>query len=198
MKPLPTFPILAAVALVGYLLITSDDRNDQIGEAAAAGDPTRPASPPPTATLTDQLKIFRSAFWRSPVAGDEILHAERREWSDQNGLDKWQWFLALRPSPELVKYVRDDNAFGLSETTTPAPVEGAPAWFAFDPDAVEVLRSSSSNLQFIFSGPDNTLYATSDGSAFQRGAAERSRPSPPAISSTGRLPLTPPPDPREP
>lgn len=28
-------------------------------------------------------------------------------------LAKWQWFIVVQPSPELVKYLRDDNAFGL-------------------------------------------------------------------------------------
>src|SRR6187397_2142386 len=54
--------------------------------------------------LTDPLKIFQKAFWRSPNANDQILHAERREWPGEDGVGKWKWFIVLQPSPELGKY----------------------------------------------------------------------------------------------
>ena len=80
MKAIFIVTAIAAVGLLGYYLISSDSGSDQAYESSA--NPTAPQgekSPPPSATLTDPLKVFRSAFWRSPSAGDEILDAERRE-----------------------------------------------------------------------------------------------------------------------
>jgi hypothetical protein len=54
---------------------------------------------PPTEIENDPVKIFQRAFWASPTGEDEILHAERREWSNADGVQKWQWFLVVEPSP---------------------------------------------------------------------------------------------------
>jgi len=34
-------------------------------------------------TSTDPTLVFQKAFWRRPDSHDKILHAERREWSEQ-------------------------------------------------------------------------------------------------------------------
>lgn len=83
--------------------------------------------------------------------------------------------------------MREDNAFGLTWIDSPSPIDEAPPWFAVNPADVEVLRSSSANLQFIVSNSDNTLYATSSGNGFTRGAPQRSRPVPQRSARTGRL-----------
>lgn len=172
-----------------------------LGSCERQADPTNQPDPsdlqaPPTATLTDATEIFQKAFWKSPTAGDRILHAERREWSDEDGVTKWQWFIALHPSPELLRYVREENAFGLTRLESPRPVDRAPAWFRFDPAEVEVMGAPQSNLQFIFSDSGNLLYAAHSGGGFTRGAAAPSRSdAPPASRVSGRLPQTPPPNP---
>jgi hypothetical protein len=171
-----------------------------LGSCERQADPTNQSDPsdlqdPPTATLTDATEIFRKAFWKSPGAEDRILHAERREWSDDQGVAKWQWFIVLHPSPELVKYVREDNAFGLVRLESPRPVEQAPAWFRFDPAEVEVMGAPRSNLQFIFSNSGNLLFAAHSGGGFTRGAAPPSPSAPPPPRHDGRLPRTPPPNP---
>lgn len=192
MKPLVILLVTTAVGLLGFSLFSADDETDPSSTSTVSPPIRKP--PPPTSTLHDSLKIFRSAFWRSPVAGDVILNAERREWSDADGLNKWQWFIALHPSPELLNYVREANSFGLRKSVSLAPVLNAPGWFATDRADVEVLRSSGANLQFIFNRADNTLYATNSGKGFTRGAPPRARAVSPPMPRVGRLPPTPPPN----
>lgn len=152
-----------------------------------------PGFPPSMVLTSDPVKIFRKAFWRSPAANDHVLHAERREWTGEDGTGKWQWFLVVQPSPDLRKYLRDDNAFGLVKTKTATPLKDAPAWFAFKPAAVEVLQAPTANLQLVFSEADQLLYATDSGESLRPGAPEVPVVSKSSATSTGRLPLTSPP-----
>ena len=88
-------------------------------EAAAAASPVSPppgssrvepvetTAPPPEENVTlrtndDPQEVFQRAFWRRPTADERILHAERREWvSEEDGVRRWQWFLAVEPSGAL-------------------------------------------------------------------------------------------------
>ena len=150
---------------------------------------------PPDRVVMDPEQVFRRAFWRSPVAGDEIVHAERYEWHDAEGVTKWQWFIELNPSPELIKYLRDDNAFGLTRTSSVTWSDEKPAWFNFKSTKAVVMKSAHTKLQLIFMTSDNTLYATDSGFGMQRGAPEPTKPAP-AVPVPGRLPKTPPPSPK--
>ncbi len=146
----------------------------------------------PDSVVLDPTEIFKRAFWRMPSAGDQILKAERHEWSDSEGVTKWQWFLAVDASPELIKYLRDDNAFGLiSAEFAKVPAE-KPAWFQFPAEDFSVMRSSQSEMQLIFSKKDSKLYACASGRGFTRGAPER-EPEPATQVPAGRLPRIPPP-----
>ena len=62
------------------------------------------------------MKVFRRAFWRTPAAEDRILHAERREWADDEGVARWDWFLEVEPSAELRNWLQQDNPFALVST----------------------------------------------------------------------------------
>lgn len=149
----------------------------------------------PTATLTDPTVVFERAFWKHLSADDHILHAERREWSSGDGVKKWQWFIAVQPSPQLVKYLRDDNAFNLAPATAPSAGEDAPEWFRFAPAEVEAFTAPAGSMALAFSKAGNVLYATDSGTGFRPGAAE---PAPAPIVQTepsGRLPKTSPPKP---
>ena len=153
---------------------------------------------PPTSIENEPVRIFQRALWANPTSEDHILHAERREWKDADGLQKWQWFLVVEPSAALLKRLRDDNAFGLVPAATVAEIVAAPEWFAFNKDEVSVLKSPQAKLQLIFSKDHHTLYATDSGLGFRAGAPEPVRPSPPASTSPaipGRLPSTHPPRP---
>ena len=60
---------------------------------------------PPTTTTTANAEVFQKAFWKRPTDDDRILHAERREWSGEDGISRWQWFIAVQPSRQLTAYL---------------------------------------------------------------------------------------------
>jgi len=186
------FILVPLSAAIGWLAWRAEDAGPQ---PTADPAPVSWQGAPPTLTLNDAEEIFKKAFWRQPAADDEILNAVRHEWSDEEGLLRWQWFLAVKASPGLIRYLRDDNAFGLVPASSVPLSSEAPAWFRFDQGEVAPLQSPQSSMQLIFSKHDNTLYATASGRGFTRGAPEP----PPAIQgapSPGRLPTTPPPRPK--
>jgi hypothetical protein len=150
----------------------------------------------PTKIENDPVKIFQRAFWASPTSEDNILHAERREWSDADGVLKWEWFLVVEPSPALLKRLRDDNAFGLIPVTSAAAIRNAPGWFRFDADEVSVLKSPQAKLQLIFSKNLRKLCATDSGLGFRRSAPEPIKPTPQQAPVPGRLSTTLPPRPQ--
>ena len=182
------FQILIGLAILGWLVWLGLGWS----RLAVAPEPIAWQNGPPTLTVTDGEEIFKKAFWRQPAVGDEILHAERHEWSDAGGLLRWQWFLVVKASPALIKYLRDDNAFGLAPGATGDAVAEAPSWFKYDDDEVTTLMGPGSGLRLMFSKSGNRLYATAAGRGFTRGAPE---PEPPVQGAPepGRLPTTSPP-----
>jgi hypothetical protein len=181
--------ILAAIAIV--MLFSLGWRR---GSAPQVDPPSKTVwkKDAPTSIHNDPVKIFQRAFWASPTSEDKILHAERREWSGPDGLQKWQWFLVVEPSPALLKRLRDDNAFGLIPAPSAIDIVNAPNWFQFKREEVSVLKSPQAKLQLIFSKDNHTLYATDSGLGFRAGAPEPFKPAPQA-PILGRLPTTPPP-----
>jgi hypothetical protein len=167
------------------------------GDAASN---TAAAVDPPTSIENEPVQIFQRAFWVRPTPADNILHAQRREWKDADGVQKWQWFLVVEASPALLKRLRDDNAFGLMPAATASPPTDAPEWFVFNKDEVSVLQAQQGKLQLIFSNDKHTLYATDCGHGFRAGAPESNKPAPPArqAPAPGRLPSTHPPLPDSP
>ena len=182
------FQILIGLAILGWLVWLGLGWS----RLAVVPEPIAWQNGPPTQTVTDGEEIFKKAFWRQPAVGDEILQAERHEWSDAGGLLRWQWFLVVKASPELIKYLRDDNAFGLAPTATGDAVAEAPSWFKYEADEVTTLMGPGSGLRLMFSKSGNRLYATAAGRGFTRGAPE---PEPPVQGAPepGRLPSTSPP-----
>lgn len=129
------------------------------------------AEPPHPIDHEAAKEVFRRAFWKRPSSNDKILHAERREWTGVDGQLQWQWFLVVEPSPELVKHLRDDNAFSLvAAAAVPSPRE-APSWFVCPTENVAVLRAPrGSNLCLVFSKSNTLLHASDAGSGFRPGA----------------------------
>ena len=180
--------------------------------AAAAYLGLRPASVPPAsvnpATLhegtlamnIEPAEVFKRALWRRPASDDKILHAERREWTkdSSHGVAHWQWFLAIEPGPALKKWLREQNPFAVHPASAP-DIKGAPAWFPQDYSNYEIhAGGTTARLVFLYSQDRKTLYATGSGTGFTPGAPEPATPAPANLTATGRLPLTPPPNPPKP
>ncbi len=183
-------PALALLSWLGWRQLGAEKSQPpkQVPSVAWAGAP-------PDRVVMDPELVFQRAFWRSPAAADEIVHAERYEWHDAEGVTKWHWFIELKPSPELIKYLRDDNAFGLTRTSSVTWSDERPAWFNFNSTPAMVMHSVQTKLQLIFMAAENTLYATDSGAGTRRGAPEPAKPTP-AAPVPGRLPTTPPPSPK--
>jgi hypothetical protein len=139
--------------------------------------------------------VFQRLFWRRPSPGDRILQAATRTLSGAPAQASVRWYLLVEPSPELVRYLREENAFGLSAGRAGPVLEQAPEWFAFDASEVDVLRGVPGGMVLAFNRSSGLLYATDTGAGF----AASVEPPPPAprpaqgTVSVGRLPPTPPP-----
>lgn len=184
---------LVPVGVLSGLLVWQRIASTQ--DFAAAPEPVaRWQGGPPTRTLTDGNEIFHKGFWRRPYAEDEVLHGERHEWSDAQGLVKWEWFLMVKASPALLKDLLDDRFFRLMPVSSLARPPQAPPWFDFVPGEVYVLQSRSSRLRLIIRNSDQMLYATDSGQGFAKGAVLPDPPMP-AFPVPGRLPKGSPPGP---
>lgn len=136
-----------------------------------------PLPPPPQATTTstadgmslttetDPALVFQKAFWRRPTGDDQILHAERREWSTADGLQKWQWFIAVSPGPQLLEYLKT-NPFSLSVTPSAGKIENPPVWFAKSAADFQIQQNSLGRFILMLSADGKSLYATDSGSGF--------------------------------
>ncbi len=166
--------VTAALALTFHNRLTSPARS-----TLAAPSPSANASSPSTSTPAPAAPafapedVFRRAFWRQPTKADQILHAERRETPDHapGEIARWQWFVVVKPSPELLQTLRNPETFGLLPTRTPRlanSAEPAPAWF---PDLAtasggELRQTPSGGLTTYYVATTNTLYATDTGQGF--------------------------------
>lgn len=186
---------LAALAVAGLVWALLPEKTTPPAQSASVIK--KPVAEPPSKILTDAPALFRRAFWKKATAADKILHAERREWGEGEGLKKWQWFLVVEPSPELLKYLREENAFGLTAATPIPAAEGTPDWFAYQEADVETLRTRTGSMRVSFHRTKPLLYATAFGAGFTPGAKEAAaKPAQPARPElAGRLPRTSPPTP---
>ena len=136
---------------------------------------TTPLSPGNNLTLRtndDPQDIFQRAFWRRPTPDDRILHAERREWvSEEDGVRRWQWFLAVKPGTALKQWLLEDNAFGLDKVAGATPLAGftqLPSWFPTQGGLAkcEVRQAAGSKMTLLFDSKKNVFYATDAGHGF--------------------------------
>ncbi len=155
----------------------------------------------PTTTNTDATEVFQRAFWKRPTEKDEILHAERREWADGDGVDRWQWFIAVDPSAELARYLHEQNPFSMSapKGEVALPADELPEWFPDSVDGYDVTQTADGQMIFLMRPGDGRLFAMSQGRGFAK-AVEAPPPTPQGISTNtqGRLPTTSPPTPPPP
>ena len=120
-------------------------------------------------TSTDPTLVFQKAFWRRPDSADKILHAERREWSQQGkDVREWQWFLAVKPSPNLAEWLKT-NPFSLPVFNDLYKYEGSapkPDWFPNDFAGFEIHKAPQGRFVLLFSAEKNLLYAIDSGAGF--------------------------------
>ena len=152
----------------------------------------QPHEPAPSSTIIDPATVFQKALWKRPTAADKILHAERRVWKDADAVSRWQWFLEVEPSPEIVRYLREENAFRLKSYQTATLPPDAPAWFIRDTKNTRIFAEPGGGMQLVFTAGDAKLYAMGSGGGFHPGAAEKSSALAQAPAA-GRLPLESPP-----
>lgn len=158
-------------------------------QKSTSPEPQESTSPFVSSEVTSGNEVFQRAFWKYPTDEDKILHAEREEWSDNDGVAKWQWFIAVKPSSQLIAYLWKGNAFGLVPAQT-AEIDHPPKWFPNSATGCEVRRSATGKMILLWNKSENTLYATDRGSGFRPGApAAAPEPSSQNIHS-GRIPPT--------
>jgi hypothetical protein len=175
------------VAAIGWHLASpKSDKSD-------LSDSPDPTFQKPTNTITDPASVFQKAFWKNPTAEDQILHAERHEWQDKNGLSKWQWFLAVKPSSALVDHLITQNAFMLVKAAKPLP-SNLPQWFQTSAEFIETYTNPNGTFHLLWDKEENLLHATDSGSGFRPGAPDPAKALT-AAQPEGRLPTTPPPKP---
>ena len=163
-----------ALAALGYFWIAPAPRQETSAVVAVTAPP--PEQPPEEKitlhTNEDATEVFRRAFWRDPTAEDHILHAERHEWAGkENGVRRWQWFIAVQPGPALVAWLRESNPFNLLKVDRVRSFEGfgpTPGWFPTPGDLAgcEIQQSAGKGMTIIFNAEKNLIYATDDGSGF--------------------------------
>jgi len=190
MKALLIVVTALAIGALGYFFLAPPP---QVASERLAGTDAAPGKPAPLEekltlqTNEDAAEVFRRAFWREPAAEDRILHAQRREWvSEEDGVRRWQWFLAVEPGAELSRWLREENPFRLMAISTsgaPARIPAAPAWFPADgPAGAVVQRSPDGAMQLIFDPAANVFYVTDAGHGF---AVAAKTPAAPTVAAHG-------------
>ncbi|QJE96929.1 hypothetical protein [Luteolibacter luteus] len=182
--------ILATVVLVTAVAVWQRPPG---GKAAETKARMLAAGPVPDVESVDPVAVFQRAFWKRPAEGDSILNAVRREWKDEGEISRWQWFLEVEPSPALVSYLREDNAFRLSEKKPPSIPGDAPKWFIKDPTGMHVMVARHGGMQLFFLPGNTKLYAMDRGGGFQAGEPEKEPAVPTSEPGKSRLPLSSPP-----
>lgn len=188
-----TIRIALTLAVCGLLVAAAVNGWWRGTEGSNPDSPSPTASlPPPNKINADPAEVFQKAFWKRPSDQDRILHAERREWLDEAGISKWQWFVVVQPSAELKKHLIEDNAFSLQAVASLETVPGSPAWFEIEKAQFKKLQSLGGDMQLALDNTTEVLYATAQGGGFKAGAPP-AQPVVPAAPSGGRLPPTLPP-----
>lgn len=156
-----------ALIFMSWLLWQDDSAN-----AAPTTASHLAAADKPSAVSHDEEEIFRRAFWRRPSAEDRILHAERREWTDDQGVKKWQWFIKIQASPKLVKFLREDNPFDVVPAASGPMIDNPPTWFTPNYDDSDTMVSKKGKLMMSFSRQESLVFAADFGYGFRTGAPE--------------------------
>jgi hypothetical protein len=175
----------AAIAIIAGLAWTLLPREQPKVQSAKTT-----AAPLPYERITDPTLVFQKAFWKRPGEQDRILQAERREWRENGEITHWQWFIELEPSPAIVSYLKEQNAFGLARTKTANIPKGAPKWFSNKTEGTQILQAPGGTMQLIFLPENQKLYATGSGKGFTKGTPELAANNPRSPQPASRIPTT--------
>lgn len=144
----------------------------------------------------DNSEVFRRAFWRHPSPSDEILQAERREWSDESEVQRWDWFIAVDASDAFAAHLLKKNPFQLKSIPKVQTFSEVPTWFPETSKLFQMYQSRDGKMIVLFNPKTQRLYAKSSGYGFKAGKPEAQPDSAqPQVQSIGRLPNMAPPTP---
>lgn len=186
---------LTAAALIAATVGIWSLMRDGPARSKVAAKTSTAAVPAADRVLGDPALVFQKAFWKRPTSDDRILHAERREWTEDGETSRWQWFIEVEASPALERHLITQNAFGLGRSAAPVIPGGAPAWFTANPQGAVVMTAAGGTMQLIFHPETRRLHACGAGGGFRKGAPEQAKCLPQPMASTSRIPSTPPPRP---
>lgn len=130
-------------------------------------DPLAEVGPPGTELVAtaDGPTVFRRAFWRHPTPEDHIVAAERREWVDDAGVAKWQWFLAVDLGAPTMAWL-ETNPFALQSVepgTLELGLEAPPGWFPSQLAVARGWQSASGRQRIYIEAKTSRVFATDNG-----------------------------------
>ncbi|PQJ27531.1 hypothetical protein [Rubritalea profundi] len=147
--------------------------------------------------LTDSAEVFKKAFWAHPLKEDKIEHAVRLHWLDDGEVYKWQWFIHVHPSPELVEKLIKRNSFRLDSSSDIELPSNPPTWFS-PPANGQTLSSPDQEMTIWFDPESSLIVAWGQGKGFtQNVAAPPQKPANEVIPQARRLPNSRPPTDRK-
>lgn len=189
--------LLWALLPAGLIFYLFSSRERPIPLPTTMDTPVVWVSEPPTTIVSDKEEIFKRAFWRQPSSEDRILQAARYDWSDEEGLNRLQWYLLVQPSADLFSYLGEKNAFGLLPGKEVPDFPEAPAWFTPSAASNRIFRANDDSFWLLFNESGDRLYATGVGRGFSKGAPEpEGTTGRQEESNYGRLPNAAPPTPQ--
>lgn len=193
--------ILLAAAGVAVTVVGFWPRSHH--EEAAGPTHLPPRKAPPAGeltTVTDQEAVFKRAFWRRPDADDHIVHAEYLEWSEEGDVSRWQWCIEVEPSKALALWLKERHPIVMDAADAKklrAERPAVPEWFPASTQEYELRQSTDGRMSVLFSRERQVLFAIASGHGFAKDTPAPVKPMA-SIAPTGRLPRTPPPNPKLP
>jgi hypothetical protein len=121
----------------------------------------------------NQVEVFQRAFWRRPSEQDQIVHAERRHWVDidTDGVEKWQWFIEVKPGADFTAWLLTTNPFDLELVSSVSPkvdLSTPPDWMPAGENLAKLVhyRKRGGDFHVFHDLAQNRLFATDNGGGF--------------------------------